>query len=147
MDALRRVTVHFFGITVFVLTVLFIATSFYKFVVLHDYTVSYEGDCNPEESSCYIYCETDQCDEPFYYTIIERDASRLYNLCGSDVTTCDEAYTCTADESCAIFFCEPDKDGTDACDTINIQGVYEDASELQSIKMVSLTSNSYTNEF
>lgn len=125
MNILQKTQEHFFSITIFLLVILFVIASFYKFIIIHDYVVSYEGDCDPGESSCYVYCETDECDEPFYYTIIERDASHLYNLCGDDVTTCNEAYTCTDDDSCTIFFCESDVDGADACDTINTHGAYK----------------------
>jgi hypothetical protein len=99
------------------LVVLAIASSYYRYMVLHDYTVAYEGDCDPETQSCFSDCADDECTELYYFSIIERQANEIENLCGSEVTTCDAAYNCTNVESCTITFCDPSVDGADACNT------------------------------
>lgn len=96
-----------------ILLILVIASSYYRFVVLNDYLVAYEGDCDPEIESCYEYCENGEC---YYYSIIERQAAEINQLCGSDPTACDEAYECQPDvDSCTIYFCDPEADNEENC--------------------------------
>jgi len=109
---------NFFGYTILTLTILAVAASYYRFMVLQDYLVSYEGDCDPYTESCYVYCEDEECSEPFYYSIIERNAAEIYARCGADVTTCDAAYACQPDvDVCTITFCNGATDG-DECETL-----------------------------
>lgn len=110
---------HFFSITVTTLLSLLIAGSFYRFIILQDYTVAYEGDCDPGSQICFVECETENCDDIYYYSVIERNAAHLYQLCGTDVTACDAAYTCADDSSCVEHFCDPDIDGAEACSEHN----------------------------
>lgn len=85
-------------------------------MILQDYTVGYEGFCDPYESSCYLYCEDDECSDPFYYSWIERNAGMLYAECGDLVTECDAAYECSdSDSSCFISFCDAE---TEDCTTM-----------------------------
>lgn len=104
---------HILLIIVLPLAILFIGASYTRFVINQDYLVSYEGDCDPAASeSCFVYCEDEECTDPFYYSIIERRASVVHELCGEDVSICDEAYWCSEDESeCSITFCDPQTDG------------------------------------
>jgi len=80
-------------------------------MVIHDHLISYEGNCDPYTESCFMYCEDDACEDPFYYSIIERNADYIYEMCGPDVTQCEEAYTCDGDDSCSITYCDPEVDG------------------------------------
>jgi len=87
------------------------SASYYRFVVLHDYTVGYEGDCDPAVEYCYIGCEDDECTEEYFYSYITRPADELRALCGPDITDCDEAYECKdGDSKCSIEFCDPSYD-------------------------------------
>lgn len=101
------------------MTVVLLISLFYRFHVQQDYLVSYEGDCDPVTQSCFVYCETEECSDPFYYSIIERNADRLSNICGDDVTACAEAYSCSNDTSCSVYFCDIEIDGSDACESID----------------------------
>ena len=93
-----------------------VSASYYRFVVTQDYTVGYEGLCDPYEEECFVYCEDDECIEPFYYSWIERNAGTLHQQCGDLVTECDAAYECpTDDNSCSISFCDS---GTDECELL-----------------------------
>ena len=93
-----------------------ICGSYYRFIVLHEYTVAYEGDCDPYSQSCFYDCEDEECTAEYYYSIIERQADEVLSLCGPDITDCDAAYECQSDvRHCSITFCEPEIDGEDAC--------------------------------
>lgn len=98
------------------LLVLSTVSSYYRFVILHDYLVSYENECDPYSQSCYVYCDDDDCLKPFYYSIIERRANELYQLCGNNVTLCGEAYKCQSSNfECKTYFCED----SDNCDLLS----------------------------
>jgi hypothetical protein len=102
--------------TLLPLIVLMVSTSYYRFLVAQDYTIGYEGECDPYTEHCYVYCEDEVCEEPFYYSWIERNAGIVYDLCGPLVTECDAAYACPADElDCKITFCN---NAVDDCDTL-----------------------------
>lgn len=113
-DTLKK---NYFAYLVAIMTILLASASLYRFYIQQDYLVAYEGDCDPATESCYLYCEDDECTEPFYYSVIERGAATLYDMCGPDVTECDKAYSCEGDETCAIYFCDPEIDGEEACVT------------------------------
>jgi hypothetical protein len=100
------------------LIMLMVATSYYRFMVTQDYTVGYEGICDPYTESCYVFCEDDACADPIYYSWIERNAGELYAECGDLVTECDAAYTCPAAlTSCTITFCDP---ATEECEDLTV---------------------------
>jgi hypothetical protein len=101
------------------LLVLTIVTSYYRFAILHDYTVSYEGVCDPELFSCFTGCEDDECTSIYYYSSIERDAASLAALCGDDISDCDAANSCLSDGDCRITYCDPNVD-IGLCDTIEL---------------------------
>ena len=106
-----------------ILLILAVGSSYYRFVVLEDYVVAYEGDCDPDFESCYYDCEDDEFNEYYYFSIIERQVKEIKALCGKDVTECDEAYECQPDvEFCTISFCDPMEDGEEACAS-NIDGL------------------------
>ncbi len=98
---------HLLVIILTPLLLLFVLTSYYRFMVINDFMVTYEGDCDPSTESCFVGCEDDECTEEYYYSSIERYAPNLEELCGLDITECDDAYTCDGDESCTISFCNP----------------------------------------
>jgi hypothetical protein len=110
---------HFFTYIVFILLFFLIGASYLRFIVYHDYTVSYEGDCNPYTESCFVECEDEECTEEFYFSIIERPAYEVYEVCGPNVLECGEAYECSAtNDNCSITFCDPVEDG-DYCEDLN----------------------------
>ncbi len=122
---------NFFWYIVGVLTLLSVAASLYRFGIARDYIVSYEGECDPYTESCFLYCEDDECSEPFYYSIIERNAAEIYAQCGEDVTTCDEAYECPLDvPSCSITFCDPVLD-EDQCESLSEEDLSVDDSTVE----------------
>lgn len=101
------------------LLILMVGTSYFRFVVIKDYLVSYETDCEPSEQSCYVGCDNDDCSEIYHYAIITRQAKTIENLCGVDITDCSAANSCTNSEtSCLIEYCD-ESEGFYSCDEIN----------------------------
>lgn len=95
-----------------ILTILAVAACYYRFMVVHDYILYDEIECDPYTDSCFIYCEDDECTEPFYYAQMERPAINLMELCGGYDEDCDAVYACTdAEVDCTVTFCDPDIDG------------------------------------
>lgn len=100
-----------------ILLMLLVGSAYLRFFVLNDYIIAYEGDCDPYTESCYLFCEDESCTEPFYYSIIERNAAEVQALCNtSDVTTCDDAYFCPDDGTfCSVEYCDQ-TESSDECE-------------------------------
>ena len=108
--------VHLFSVLIVILLVLLAGGSYLRFIVQHDYLVSFAGECDPYTESCYEDCDDDECTQMYYYTIVERHAAELYELCGPNILECEEAYECQADVAvCSITYCDPEIDGEDTC--------------------------------
>gem|GEM_PF-1636729 len=87
--------------------ILTVLGSLYRFIIIQDYLVTYEIDCDPETQYCYTGCEDDECFEEYFYQEIERHASMLLHLCGADISDCEDASTCTAGElECTVTTCD-----------------------------------------
>lgn len=97
----------------FVLFVLAIGGSYYRFFVSRHYLMQYQVSCVPNAEHCYVTAcsESDGADcEPSYYKIMKKYASDLYRECGPDIRDCAAAETCLAtDHSCVIQECDPSK--------------------------------------
>lgn len=91
--------------------------SYYRYVVAADYTVEYEGECDPETESCFEGCEDDECTQTYAYKIMTRHATELRDECGTDITECAAASTCPLiDPTCSIEYCDEANLGVDeAC--------------------------------
>lgn len=111
---------HFFSVTLVTLLVLIAIASYMRFMVLNDYVVAYEGDCDPYTESCFIGCEDDECTEEYYYATIQKYAPNVEAQCGPDITDCDTAYECQPEDGdhCEITYCDPATDGEEACETL-----------------------------
>lgn len=95
--------------TLIPLLILTVAATYYRFMVLHDYTVAYEGECDPHESSCFVECEDDECLNKYYFTKIQRNASALLAICGESIVGCDDSNVCAVGEKeCSVTFCRLD---------------------------------------
>ncbi len=93
--------------------------SYMRFVVLTDYLVSYEGECDPMTHSCFTGCADEECTEAYYYALVEKHASDIRAQCGIDITNCPQANICIEgrDRACEITYCDPVSDG-DSCDSV-----------------------------
>jgi hypothetical protein len=79
-------------------------------MVVHDYTIYDEFECDPTEQHCFVYCEdeTTTCEDAWYYTEVERYAADLIRYCNGDTSDCDAAYACEPDETkCEVTQCDP----------------------------------------
>lgn len=107
---------NFFPYIIVALLILLACGSYYRFMVLNDYIVSYEGECDPYAESCFVGCEDDECSAEYYYSIIERHADEVLKLCGTNVLECEAAFECQENvDLCAITYCDPQADGEDSC--------------------------------
>ncbi|MFT5849491.1 MAG: hypothetical protein ACI9H6_000300 [Patiriisocius sp.] len=109
-------TKYFLVYAVVPLLLFVVTASYYRFIVINDYVVSYEGDCDPTAESCFIGCEDDECTEEYFYSVVERHASEIKEICGVDITDCDDSYECPAEGTkCFISYCD---DSEDECSNI-----------------------------
>jgi hypothetical protein len=115
---------YFLLYTIIPLMVLSVASSYYRFMVIEDYIAEYEVDCNPEENTCFIGCEDDNCSINYYYSVVTKKASNLLMQCGPDITNCQSAQTCLATdgEDCTINYCVLAING-DICEMIEMKTV------------------------
>ncbi len=98
------------------LLVLSFSATYYKNVVLKDYIVAYEYECNPSTESCFVGCEDDLCESEYYYALIEKMAYDVYQSCGNDVMDCSDAFICKdSDSFCDIVYCDPESLAGDTC--------------------------------
>ena len=105
---------YFFLYTLVLLVTLATAASYYRFIELQDYTVTYEVDCNPEERNCFIGCENDECTEQYYYKLVTRMSTDIEAICGQDITDCEAAAYCTEGErQCSLEYCDSDDEFSD----------------------------------
>jgi hypothetical protein len=123
MEHFRR---FFLLYTLIPLIVISFAANYYRFMVAYDYEVVHEGSCDPYQEQCYMYCEDEECSDPFYYTNIHREASSLRNICSDKtVTECELAQTCQPFESsCITEYCTDNDSGE--CESLNYQDLPEE---------------------
>jgi hypothetical protein len=100
--------------------------SYYRFMINHDYLVSYEGVCNPAVEECFVGCEDEECAQEYFYSEVQKYAADLYMQCGKDITDCESASVCfQGDRECYVTYCSVEM-GDDNCETFteewDIQG-------------------------
>ena len=93
--------------TLLPLFVLFVMTSFYRFMALQDYMVAYEAACDPYDSECFAGCEDDECTAKYYYAQVTKYAPYVMAECGINITDCEAAASCTPEDKgkCSILYC------------------------------------------
>lgn len=97
--------------TLLPLFILAAAGSFFRFQILSDYMVTYEGWCDEYTEECFIGCEDDECSEEYYFTYVSRHANNILALCGSDITDCEDADYCQEEENkCQVEYCDAEVD-------------------------------------
>lgn len=90
------------------LCVLAAFASLYRFVLVHNYIVEYEGVCDPATGHCFVGCDNDACTEQHFYTKMRKYVPDIYAECGADVTGCAKASVCLpGDRSCSVSYCAP----------------------------------------
>jgi hypothetical protein len=103
---------HILSYSLALLVIIIGSISFYRFILSHDYMVSYEGACDPTLEKCFIGCEDDSCINEYYYSEMQKYAADLYMECGNDITDCESANICLPEDSgCSITYCD-EEDGS-----------------------------------
>ena len=98
---------HFLLYSVLILLVLGACTSYYRFMVVHQYVVEYEADCDPATNSCFTGCDDDACTSTYYYALIQKRETDVHAECGPDITDCDAAQSCLPDDvGCTLTYCD-----------------------------------------
>lgn len=97
-----------------------ICVSYVRFLIIHDYIVAYEIECDPLEHTCFIGCENEECSEEYYYAKVQKIAKDIQKQCGKDISNCEYAKRCIRgiDTGCTITFCDPYVDDNN-CTTSN----------------------------
>lgn len=105
---------NFFTIAIIALMILTVSACLTRFLVLKDYDVTYEVECDPYAEQCFVSCEDDACDEVYHYKYITTHATELFDFCGPDITECETASTCIDGQiDCEVTFCSPQSDECD----------------------------------
>lgn len=110
------------------------AVSFYRFIVVGNYIVEYEGECDPATESCFVGCADEECSEVYYYTWVHKYAAEVREQCGLDVTECEAALTCqSTDQSCTVTYCSSETLlGDETCEEFNATSVpYDDGTSAE----------------
>ncbi len=91
-----------------------VAVSYYKFMVVRDYIIQAEAECDPYTEACFVYvcdpeageeCTGDPVEDTSYYKLIHRNAKNI-PLCDPNDEDC-EALTCPeGEEECTITLCD-----------------------------------------
>lgn len=86
---------------------LFLAVAFFRFIYLKDFKISYESECDPSISSCFIGCTNEECTETYPYKYILKHATDITKRCDlNDIENCEAAHICLReDKICEISFC------------------------------------------
>jgi hypothetical protein len=114
----------FFHYSLIVLVLATVLIAYVRFMVIRNYMVAYEADCNSITESCFIGCEDDECLTTYYYSLIEKPAADVYAQCGAHIADCEAINHCLAtnDFNCSKSYCDPVVDG-ELCETITSDGV------------------------
>lgn len=99
---------HILVLILLPLCIISTGVSYYRFLVVEAYPVSYQVDCDPAAYSCFSGYDEDTGDT-YYYAKIQKYARDARAECGADVTNCADANVCLPqDHSCSVTYCAPD---------------------------------------
>lgn len=103
-----------------------VGIAYYRYMVVHDYIVEVEVDCDPTFEACFIYvcdpegeeCSGDPEEDTWYYKVFRRNVANI-PVCDPSEESC-EAYICAEGErDCEEIFCDESTlvefDAGDAC--------------------------------
>jgi hypothetical protein len=103
-----------------------VGTAYYRYMVVRDYVVEMQTDCDPMSEACFIYVcdpEVEECsgnpeEDTWYYKMFRRNAANI-PICDPSEEGC-EAYVCAEEEQdCEVILCDEttlaEFDAGDAC--------------------------------
>lgn len=110
MDKKSKILFSLFGI----LIVLSVSASYYRFIVLHDYIIEAQVDCDPSSERCFVWecdpsiegeCTGNPDEDTWYFKIAHRNAKNIIE-CDSDDKEC-LPFVCLEEkeESCSETLC------------------------------------------
>jgi len=102
----------------FVLILISVAVTFYRYVILKDYQIVAEVSCDPAVEKCFVYvcdpaddsaCPENIDERTSYYKIINKNASDIYNCEKTEEKIgCNEELSCLSNElKCSYTLCDP----------------------------------------
>ncbi|MDD3531375.1 MAG: hypothetical protein PHV99_02175 [Candidatus Pacebacteria bacterium] len=93
--------------------------AYFRFMIVRDYMVAYEGECDPAAQSCFVGCDDSACTSEYYYAKVQKYAVHLQAECGPDITNCDAASVCLPEDEgkCLITYCDSELDGVTCTET------------------------------
>jgi len=103
----------FFLIVFFSLVSVVMVVSYYKYMVLNDYYIKIQTDCDPSIETCFVAvcepssdteCPSDPALQTQYYKFIEKKAVNI-PLCNQSETDCP-LLSCEKNEDCRVIFCD-----------------------------------------
>lgn len=111
---------NFFVYILASLIILCVGYAYFRFMIVQDYMVAYQGVCDPAVHSCFVNCNNDACTDKQYYAKVQKYDADLSAQCGKDITNCDAANACLpqSDQKCSITYCDSTLDGS-TCSTPN----------------------------
>lgn len=95
-----------------------VAVTYYKYMILRDYVIESQIDCDPYQKACFVWqcdptssvdgeaCVNDPEVDTWYYELAQRNASKV-PLCDPDKDENCDPWTCGLDEpECVQTFCD-----------------------------------------
>lgn len=101
-----------FGFLALLIT-LSVSASYYRYMVLHDYVIEAETDCDPSLESCFVWvcneeidgeCAGNEEEDTWYYKIIYRNAKNI-PTCSEEDESCEELVCPDGEEGCEVVTC------------------------------------------
>jgi len=75
-------------------------------MIIKNYIVLYQGDCDPAIERCFASCTDGTCQQQQYYMKVQKYVPDVYAECGSDMVGCAKANMCLpSDMKCSITYC------------------------------------------
>ncbi len=121
-----------------------VGTAYYRYMVVRDYAVEMQTDCDPMSETCFIYVcdpEVEECsgnpeEDTWYYKMFRRNAANI-PICDPSEEGC-EAYVCAEGErDCEEILCDEttlaEFDAGDACSDPEVYSLEhpEDSEEME----------------
>lgn len=104
MEFVRR---HTIVLLLVALIVVAVSASYYKYVVLADFTTIFYSECDPTSEICFIStysCEEEQTPECLYhYKIYAVNQNKIDDICDIDDGSCLEEFCSTGE--CTTLYC------------------------------------------
>jgi hypothetical protein len=122
MDRNSKILLAVFGLAI----ILSIAASFYRFVVIRDYIIEAQIDCDPVAEACFVWkcdpeseeegvmCAGNPEEDMWYYKVIRKNAANI-PVCDSYSEECEPISCMEGEAECEYVLCEENNEDGVAC--------------------------------